>query len=53
MTQLETHLTLHPTPDALARLQLAGVVSDNCLTVEDVAEADCERAVKFLEAASE
>lgn len=48
MSSLETHLTLHPTPDALARLQLAGVVSDNCLTVEDVAEADCEMAIQFL-----
>lgn len=41
MTTLETHLTMHPTPYALARLQMA--------SVEDVAEADCAQAVKFLE----
>ena len=34
--------------DAMNRLQEAGIVSDNCVTAADVAEADCERAVEFL-----
>jgi hypothetical protein len=36
------------TTEAMNVLQGGGVVSDNCVTAEDVAEVDCQRAVNFL-----
>jgi hypothetical protein len=34
--------------EVMDRLQANGVVSDNCVTVADVAEADHARAVEWL-----
>jgi len=33
---------------AMNTLQNFGIVSDNCIGPEDVAEADCPRAIKFI-----
>ena len=38
-------ITIH---DGLNSLQKAGVISDNCVTIEDVADEDARRAVRFL-----
>ena len=35
--------------DAMNQLQDEGIVSDNCVTAEDVAAKDCPAAVGFLE----
>lgn len=35
--------------EAMNRLQEHGVISDNCVSLEDVAKADYERAIYFLE----
>jgi hypothetical protein len=47
-------LRYHGTKDAainkvLNTLQENGIISDECITLADVAEADCARAVDFLE----
>jgi len=34
---------------ALNALQEEGIISDNCITLADVAESDCAAAVAFLE----
>lgn len=34
--------------DAMNLLQGDGVISDNCIWVSDVANADCEKAVEYL-----
>lgn len=38
----------HPELEVMNVLQDAGIVSDNCITTEDVAEADVDRAVTYL-----
>lgn len=50
MNPLESYLktnNLDPMT-TMNRLQDAGIVSDNCVTPRDVAEADCGRAVDYL-----
>lgn len=33
---------------SMNRLQDNGIISDNCIYAEDVADVDCESAIKFL-----
>jgi len=40
--------SINPT-DAMNRLQCAGVISDLCVNVDDVAQADEQRAIEWLE----
>ncbi len=32
----------------MEQLQLANIISDNCVLASDVAEADCAKAIEFL-----
>lgn len=50
MNALEKFITLTGTDPiaAMNLLQDQGVVSDNCIWPHDVADVDCDRAVKFL-----
>ena len=36
--------------EAMNALQNSGVISDNCVTPADVAEADCQKAIEHLQA---
>jgi hypothetical protein len=51
MTTLETHIIENKLDETKAMnvLQDRGIISDNCIDVKDVAEADCERAIAVLE----
>jgi len=51
MNSLETYLKSHGLEEVetLNKLQDFGKVSDLCVTAADVAEADCKRAIAFLE----
>ena len=51
MNDLENYLAaelMEPT-EAMNLLQEHGVIADECVLAKDVAKADCQRAVQFLE----
>lgn len=51
VTRLEEYVTSFvamPTRDVLSHLQLAGVVSDLCMKLGDVAEADQQKAIAWI-----
>jgi len=37
-----------PPNEAMNRLQLGGVISDNCVSISDIPKEDLDRAAKFL-----
>lgn len=52
MNTLEKYIESHgwDEAEAMDTLQIAGIISDNCVTAKDVADVDCKEAVEFLEA---
>jgi hypothetical protein len=45
---LPEYLSAHPNPEAMNLLQQNGIVSDNCIEPEDVAQQDHAKAIAFL-----
>jgi hypothetical protein len=54
MNKLQEYIETHPENwrhwEAMNALQDEGLISDECITLADVADSDCEEAVAWLEA---
>lgn len=51
MNQLQNYIILHNLSElhTMNLLQDQGIISDNCIRAEDVADSDCPNAIAFLQ----